>query len=230
MRSKLFPKIFSSWRRLFGHSRTTRIEPALPPNANLAAGFIFVHIPKTAGTSMCAALGLAETTHATASEFRTLLGAQYEQLFSFAFTRNPWDRFLSLYLYARMEESHHHSAKRPHRKRYGKHPDYDTLRQASLSDAAHLLLEGRLGMHWLPQHRWVCDEQGQIICTFVGQLESLDEQWPQIVAQTKATALVPRKNVANVDKIPYQDRIDDRTKSLLDEYYQRDIELFGYRF
>ena len=223
-------RIRQSILRTFGKTGDAVGEPQVPPNANVAGGFVFIHLPKTAGTFICEALGLPETTHATASEFRGMLGPQYEQLFSFAFTRNPWDRFLSLYLYARMEESHHHSAKLLRRKRYGRHLDYDTLRTASLQDAAQLLVNGKLSYQWLPQHRWVCDENGRIICHFVGRLESLDTDWPPIAAKAQAAAILPRKNVANVEKIPYQQRIDDTTKSLLDEYYRRDIELFGYRF
>ena len=228
--SILLPGFVQSILRTFGKTGDAVGEPRVPPNANMAGGYVFIHIPKTAGTSMCEALGLPETTHATASEFRAMLGPQYDHLYSFAFTRNPWDRFLSLYLYARMEESHHHSARHPRRKRYGRHPDYKTLRTASLQDAARLLLDGKLGFHWLPQHRWVCDENDRVICNFVGRLESLDADWPQIAARTKAAASMPRKNVSNVEKIPYQQRIDDKTKSLLDEYYRRDIELFGYQF
>jgi hypothetical protein len=36
----------------------------------------------------------------------------YLNLYSFAFVRNPWDRFLSLYLYARLKQSYHHSSLR----------------------------------------------------------------------------------------------------------------------
>jgi hypothetical protein len=68
-----------------------------------------------------------------------------------------------------------------------------TLRTASLQDAARLLLDGKLGFHWLPQHRWVCDENDRVICNFVGRLESLDAVWPQIAARTKAAASMPRK-------------------------------------
>jgi hypothetical protein len=63
-----------------------------PTNVNISKGYIFVHIPKTAGTSMCEALGLPETTHDTAVDLKRTLGARYDELYRFAFVRNPWDR------------------------------------------------------------------------------------------------------------------------------------------
>ena len=48
----------------------------LPVNVNNATGYIFIQIPKTAGTSMCEALGLSDTRHETAIDYRRMLGAQ----------------------------------------------------------------------------------------------------------------------------------------------------------
>ena len=202
----------------------------LPANVNIAKGYIFVHIPKTAGTAMCEALGLSETIHETAIDYRRMLGGRYDELYRFAFVRNPWDRFLSLYMYSRMEESHYHSATAPHSKKYGKHPDYEALKHASIQDAAALLIAGQLSFLWLPQHRWVCDENGKVIVDFVGRVEAVEHDWPVVAARVGARTNMPRRNVANVEKVSYQQVLDLKTKALLDEYYKKDIELFGYQF
>ena len=202
----------------------------LPPNVNNAKGYIFVHIPKTAGTSMCEALGLSDTMHETAIDYRRMLGGRYDELYRFAFVRNPWDRFLSLYMYARMEESHHHSASAPHSKKCGKHPDYETLKHTSIQDAAALLIAGQLSFQWLPQHRWVCDENGKVIVDFVGRVEAVEHDWPVVAARVGGRTNMPRRNVANVEKVPYQQVLDSKTKALLDDYYKKDVELFGYQF
>ena len=122
-------------RRGWQRYRARRI---LLQNVDRNGAFIFIHVPKTAGTSIAAALGRRKCIHGTSRDYRTLLGRRYDEMFSFAFVRNPRDRFMSLYRYARMRESHHHSATFPWLSRYGKHPDHDLLRDASLSEAAVL--------------------------------------------------------------------------------------------
>ena len=71
--------------------------------------FVFVHIPKNAGTSISAVLmpfadgqsaALPDTTHETVP---ALLSRHPELAgyFKFAFVRNPWERLVSLFFYAK---------------------------------------------------------------------------------------------------------------------------------
>lgn len=63
----------------------------------------FIHIPKTAGTSLFNALGMQATpyTHAPARILQQRYPEAYRRYFSFTFVRNPWDRFVSLYEFLR---------------------------------------------------------------------------------------------------------------------------------
>lgn len=63
---------------------------------------VFVHLPRTAGTSIEASLFGQDhfSQHHTAAELRTILGpAAYEDAFRFTFVRDPLDRFLSAFFY-----------------------------------------------------------------------------------------------------------------------------------
>lgn len=79
--------------------------------------FIFVHIPKTAGTSIMRSLEgiegnnrrwLANTKHETLAQLNANIGARLslkdrllgqtpKDYFNFGFVRNPWDRMASFY-------------------------------------------------------------------------------------------------------------------------------------
>jgi len=67
--------------------------------------FFFVHIPKTAGTSISSAilatnkynLSFLPTEHASAIQIIDYIGKNYKKYYSFSFVRNPYDRLNSLY-------------------------------------------------------------------------------------------------------------------------------------
>lgn len=74
----------------------------------LNQAFAFVHINKTGGTSITEALSGYEDAlhpdydHANAKRLRRLLGADlWDEMYSFAFVRNPFDRMVSSYFYRR---------------------------------------------------------------------------------------------------------------------------------
>lgn len=63
---------------------------------------IFVHIPRTGGTSIEAAFegpeGKAKSMHCTAQQMQQLAGESiWNEYFKFSFVRNPWDLIITLY-------------------------------------------------------------------------------------------------------------------------------------
>ena len=83
----------------------------------------FVHVPKNAGTSVREALDMKTLGHRT-WKYRE---DHYPDFVSFAIVRNPWDRFVSSFAYAKMEESMYHGEGKF--TRY--HPDFKFLREKS---------------------------------------------------------------------------------------------------
>jgi hypothetical protein len=204
---------------------------------NVGDTFVFVHIPKNAGSSVADTLGLATTYHRTAGEYRAMLGRlRFGRRFVFAFARNPWSRFLSLYHYARLEESRYHSALDPASAPYGKHADYDLLTGASLDDCARYLLEGRLRHdandinHWRPQVDWVTDADGSLLVDFVGRVEAMDASF-RVVAE-RLNLDVKTLPVANRSRSShgYRDVFSPVARDVVAEYYREDIDAFGYTF
>ncbi|MFY0650415.1 MAG: sulfotransferase family 2 domain-containing protein [Cyclobacteriaceae bacterium] len=199
--------------------------------------YIFIHIPKCAGTSIAKAIGLGDiTSHMKACEIRKSIGwFRYSTLFKFAFVRNPWSRFLSLYNYARMEESYYHSSIHPSKAKYGKHLDYDLLKDASLNDCANLLINGELlhdkqWNHWMPQYTWLFNKKGNSnIVNFIGKVEHMEQELQILKDKLKIQIRIEKLNESSTHT-NYQDFYDNKTKRIVDRYYEKDIRSLGYKF
>lgn len=60
---------------------------------------IFIHIPKTAGTSVALTLFGHGSRHVPWFRYQQANPVKYRRYFKFAFVRNPWDRLVSSYFY-----------------------------------------------------------------------------------------------------------------------------------
>ncbi len=201
------------------------------PNINLQNQALFIHVPKNAGTSVCRSLGMEQTNHNTLAWYQqNLKQGTYQKLFKFAFVRDPYSRFLSLYKYARMEESFYHSSTYPNKAIYGKHMDYDKLLDASPYECAVLLVEGKLehdsyNNHWQPQTNWLVDQNGDSV-DFLGRFEEIEKSYETIRSRIGGTHL--EKLNSSIGESA-KNVLDPKTKELLRSFYKEDFERFGYR-
>ena len=203
-------------------------------NINYKHNYIFVHIPKNAGTSICKALGFEHSTHAEAKQYKEMLGKKYDQFFSFCFVRNPFDRFISTYNYARLQESYYHSNIHPGKSKYGKHLDYEILKNATLEEAVDLLLEGKLTHdhawnHWRPQTEWILGTNGKLIVDYVGRVENIEADFKNICQkiQLKQEIELPVLNAAKTTKSSVG-LISPNMQEKLSRFYKKDFEVLGY--
>ena len=62
---------------------------------------VFLHVPRTGGTSICRAL-VGQIDHSNHSPLETArkLRPEWDTTFKFGFVRNPWDRAFSYYCHA----------------------------------------------------------------------------------------------------------------------------------
>lgn len=137
-----------------------------------------------------------------------LLPGQWDAMFSFAVVRNPYDRFLSY--------AHFHF-----RKTSAMRDDPLGTMKAVLSDpdrSRHILLR--------PQHRFVCDEHGDIRVTRTLRQETLLHDFADI-APRLGTARDALHRVNAVPRIPGVE-LDDELRQMIGERYAHDFALFGY--
>lgn len=218
----------------------------------------FVHVPKTAGTSVLFALrsvlgqerfarigvwdeigvdvdpastihrlrrNFLLTTlrdysqqHLPATVLRKLVGAeQWNELFSFAFVRNPWDLVVSTYSYARANVAAMTD------------PNFDPDRQelVTRSDTFERFVEMYPGMRG-DMSDMLCDENGELLVEFVWRFEDLERDFATLCKRLGVDVQLTIENAS--EHGPYRDYYTDRTRRIVERHFARDIERFGYEF
>lgn len=154
--------------------------------------------------------------HTPAAELRRNLPAgMFEQLFTFAFVRNPWDLLVSYYHFLSDAEGHpdHASHRRRHAVRL---PDFE----------AYVRYEIRRGK--ISQTRMVADRRGRVLVNFLGRYESLRTDFDRACRHIGIDASLGRANASA--RGDYRDYYTDRLAALVRDHFAEDIERFGYEF
>lgn len=190
---------------------------------------IFVHINKTAGTSIHKILEKMQTPcpgkHHTIEKYHKLADENhgFENYFKFTFVRNSWDRFLSLYKY-RVKTEHPTLAGNPLsfkewvKNIYNKNPKYYKVNGPYMQ---RFMLSEQLD--------WITDANGSINIDFIGRFEKIQDDF-NIVCDKIG---IPRQELPHKNKTEhkhYTEYYDDETRELAAEKYKKDIEYFGYEF
>lgn len=119
---------------------------------------VFVHIPKNAGTAVETSLRMRATGHKKWNVYRDIYPREWGEYRSFAIVRDPVERFVSCFRYAKMRKSYWHSAVPGETALYGQHPDFNTLIDMSFGDLVERYRAGSVSLQhpgWLPQSFWV---------------------------------------------------------------------------
>ncbi|NEO98873.1 MAG: sulfotransferase family protein [Symploca sp. SIO2E9] len=190
---------------------------------------ISVHIPKTAGNSIARGLaynGFAKTPllkkHAKAQEYREVVGNRvWEECFTFALVRNPWDLMVSSYNWWLQKASKYEQL----------HQEIEAIRQLGSFPAFINSIYGSmmLNEYYGSIVDWICDCRQKVIVEFVGKFESLDDDWSYICKRLslKDTTL-PHTN--QTSRLTYQDYYDTKSKKIVEQRFEWAINQFGYTF
>ena len=207
---------------------------------------LFVHIPKTGGTSIETALGMYSRGNrenvdrlfgaVRSSDLKRLgLGSGYLQhltllemhavrpdwpfadYFSFSFVRNPWDRMVSSF-----------SKKDAHLLREARGRDVE-LEELSFED--YVRATGEIEhAHLRPQAEFVTDADGEVAVDFVGRFESLAEDFQEVCKRAGIQKQLPHEKKSLRSERDYRRYYDAATRRVIEDRYRRDIDLFDYEF
>ncbi|OQX77353.1 MAG: hypothetical protein B6D61_07325 [Bacteroidetes bacterium 4484_249] len=180
--------------------------------------FVFVHINKTGGMSIEKALGFAEKQHFTAIESLQMIGAKkWEKVFKFSIVRNPWDKVVSHYFH-RVKTNQTGLRENPVDFKDWVKLAYDQQNPKYYDDPKY----------FMPQLDWLTDDKGNIMVDFIGRFENLENDFQHICKQIGVTADLPFVNKS--EHREYQYYYDDETREIVKKWFEKDIEVFKYKF
>lgn len=188
------------------------------PNAHRA---IFIHIPKTAGSSVAQALS-GGSRHVPYFEYERINPRKFKRFFKFAFVRNPWDRLVSTYFFL---------------KNGGLNEMDRSFAAENLSgyDSFAAFVGGWLTkenawswVHFRPQHYFICDSHLRVCMDFVGRLETIDRDFRTVCQRLHVNAELKWINKGN--HRPYGQYYTDALREKVGAIYADDISIFDYRF
>lgn len=200
---------------------------------------LFIHIPRTGGTSVERLFGFEggfetydeskgmKQDHSTVSQVKPHLANQWDDLFKFSIVRNPWAKMVSMYLYRLNSPfylKNNFEWENLHRARYGQNPSYEEW------------LETLPWTAGLPVRTLGCYNQldylmidGKMQMDFVAKFENLKKDWPKIQKRMKCKLKLPHINKSK-KSYDYRDFYNDKTKKIVENRFEKDIEYFGYRY
>lgn len=184
---------------------------------SLSHRFAFVHVNKAGGTSVVEALADYEDMqpfildHDQATIYRRVLGADlWDEFYSFAFLRNPFDRMVSSYEY---------------RRQYHKGPGAEPAIKLSFRDwMLGPVTDDSLDREWSDQLWMVCEEDdySQVIVKDVFLYE--DHALGFDTACAKIGIERPQMEIHNrTERKPWQEYYDADTTALVLERFSHDL-------
>lgn len=181
--------------------------------------FVFVHINKTAGTSIGNAMGLRNKNHLTVKEVISRIGQKpWDSAYKFTFVRNPWDKTVSLYEYRRKKNKTQIATLGI---------SFEDWVMKTLGDKQDQLFYDN-PKSFQPQVEWLKDLQGHISIDYIGKFESLNQDFDAIRKVIGIDTQLPHLNASSRE--PYQSYYSEKTRDLVSRWFAEDIERFGYTF
>lgn len=198
--------------------------------------FIFVHVPKTGGTSIKTVLqrhgtmsvykeykyrGVVQENknlwkHSKSQTIKNNIPRDlWNSCFKFAFVRNPWDWLVSVYFYIKKDKA-------DNRHKLCNSMDFKGFVRWFILDSPDIypIKSGQIS--------FVSNRKGKIILDFVGRFEKLEKHTRYIFKKIGVRRSIPHRNKTEHKK--YREYYDKYTKNLVGDFFEKDIVMFNYEF
>tara|TARA_Y100000004_G_C8946508_1_gene426496 strand:+ start:597 stop:1205 length:609 start_codon:yes stop_codon:yes gene_type:complete len=185
---------------------------------------IFIHIPKNAGTSIIKAMGVENMLmDKTVKEYKEHYDEYWDRYKKFTVVRDPIDRFISAYKFARMKESGWFSASG--KDGLEKHAHYELCNKMDINEYTSYLYKNRKEYNrWnIPQTFIILNENSEIEIDYYVRFENLQKDLKKIGIEN-----IQKLNSSKIedDKVI---RLTRKSKNMLYEIYDVDYKNFNYK-
>ena len=188
-------------------------------NKFLSTKTIFIHIPKTAGTSLVNAIyNINPEGHKSVLFLKEIFEDDLSSFFKFCFVRNPYDRLFSSYMFLKKGGVNIHDIN-AYNKYLCCYKDFEDFVLNGLSEELT-----REIIHFTPQTYFICDNTGSIIVDFIGRFESLEKDVEKLSEMLDIEINLPHLNINEKDCYIYTDEM----KIKVNEVYKQDFDLLSY--
>ena len=202
---------------------------------------IFVHIPKTGGTSVENAIWGRDLDcrterdlwmgavrpgynkyqtgglqHLLASQISQEVGSDvFDRFFKFSFVRNPWSKTVSQFCYARTRK--------------------DLMKFIGMSRWTSFrryldLIQETEHVQSYEQWRFIVDSEGNRLVDFVGRFEEIDADFAKVAGRIGMSGTALPHDRRRKHKKDFRTYYNSTTVDKVAEIYCRDIEMFDYRY
>ncbi len=202
--------------------------------------FIFIHIPKCAGTSMESVSWCRGQGHSTIRDFYIRSRSKnksfnFKEYYKWCFVRNPWERAFSAWdfhikLKQRGIDTFEKFINILHKEKH-KITNLPHVSWSSVSERTKINgFKDIQRIHFFPMLS-LLKIDNKIQMDFIGKYENIEKDWIKIrdtVAPDQDKTLPHFHN--RKDPLPYASHYTPTLRDKVGEIYQEDIEYFGYKF
>lgn len=182
---------------------------------------IFIHIPKTAGSSIADALFGAVSRHIPYTEYLRASPRKFRAYFKFAFVRNPWDRLVSTWFF--LKKGGMNEADRVWSEAHlAPYADFDSFVRHGLGRP-----EVQAWAHFRPQADFILAPDGTVMVDFVGRYEQLSGDFAIVARRLGVNAVLPAHNASN--HAHFASYFTAESAAIVAQIYARDAYAFGYQ-
>lgn len=183
---------------------------------------IYIHIPKAAGTSVSMSLFGHHVGHIPFSRFYHSSPQKALSYFKFTFVRNPWSRLVSSFFFLKAGGMNSED-KEWSLRHLGEFETFDDFVKKWVNKKninSHV--------HFLPQLHFISDENGTLKVNYVGRVENLAADIKAIASRIGKPTDIGVFNQSKHDI--YTKYYTPETQEIVGNVYEKDIEMFGYKF